>query len=499
MLERSIIGLNFLCCPHPKRFSSKSQGVGSEVMDYCMDAMITLDKTPVLSNPETTEQADLQQFDIFPAPNYRVRVNVYPTDEICIRFVPYVKDGGNNEQDRQNKLLALEDKTVKGVKKQTVYLSRLDWIAIRNKPKKTSKDSLPGWGSLPTKREFKLETKRNIQRRTAAIQRKFGKKRTKFGTITLPGSTDAAMAAIAKYSSYINNRTNRFISSIIGKDAKYRVQVWEFQRRGALHSHFVLGSSNDAGLQMLKEKFPSFCYRLFLDVSRKSGVDLFGRKNGGTWKDRPDVLRCDIQDIKKDAAAYISKYMSKNVKISRVDKDSIDKKEVVDKLYFPTKWASWGWGATQALHQRTIRLKEKRISQAGCEKLTKKCIELTQKYSEGKYQKPLLYLDRIGYGVNIKLLIKTENIEDTIDELQEFISNSIDLKDKRVTAKKVPIEMVWNMWYEEGMQALKEEAIFKKYGDRDARRYLKAFRSNTHLIPEGSTSEQWSEYWHSRE
>lgn len=465
---------------------------------FCIHAMITLDRTPVLSTSKRQTSCTLQQFDIFPFPNYRVRVNIYPTDEICIRFVPYIKDSGDNLQDRENKWLAVESKAGKLVKKQTVCISRLDWIAIRNKPKKTAKEGLPGWGSLPTKREFKLETKRNIQRRTAAIQRKFGKQNTKFGTITLPGSTDAAMRTMAEYSSYINNRTNRFVNNIIGKDAAYRVQVWEFQRRGALHSHFVLGSKNKAGLQLLKEKFPDFCYRLFIDISRKSEVDMFERKNGGTWKDRPDVLRCDIQDIKKDAAAYISKYMSKNIKISRIDNNSIDKENRVGKLYFPTKWASWGRGATMALHQRTIKLGEKRITKGSCEQFVVKCMELTQKHGIEKYRVPLLYLDSVGYGVNMKLLIKTDDVEDVINELQSTIEGFLGLREKIEEKLNVGKEAMYAFYLEEMWTYLTEQAIFKKYGDMDARRYQKIYRSNTHPIPRNSTQEELSNYWANR-
>lgn len=171
-------------------------------------------------------------------------------------------------------------------------------------------------------------------------------------TLTLPGSTPEAYRALAAYSSWLLNCLNQEIRDC-GLPV-YCFSVWELQKRGALHLHLCLGGNPEqVSMDFLEQLGNQLITRWFelLKVmgtqrlisrggktGRLPGIDMFARSDkavqarGGptSWKDSPKKWQSDNQPIKKNIAAYFSKYASKNV-------TSGNKNNVLN-AYSPSRW-----------------------------------------------------------------------------------------------------------------------------------------------------------------
>lgn len=185
----------------------------------------------------------------------------------------------------------------------------------------------PGFGGTPRQTRFGLNGRRTILRAGGAIDKSgIPPEQCVFLTGTLPGSTNESMAAIAQWSAYIIDRLKSWLS----KFAQDRLEfyVWELQARGALHLHYcAVIPSPDARSQVLA-RFKKQWIKLLSNVAEKSGVDVFERADGKTWKGCYDVIRADAQECKKSVAAYMSKYCSKS------------SRDRVSPVHCPTRWWS---------------------------------------------------------------------------------------------------------------------------------------------------------------
>lgn len=188
-----------------------------------------------------------------------------------------------------------------------------------------------GRGGLSDSAGMSRKTGRNVTEIVSAMDREFGKKKQLFLTATLPGSTPEAFEALARWSGYAVNRLNRYFNLRLKNDHA-RLLVWEFQKRGALHCHIVIGSHEDMSGLTTKDFKYKWC-EILASISAKTGTDLFRKNKNKTHKDNWDIVRADVQKIKKSAAAYLAKYMSKSVK-------EID--DTNNKRFFPpSRWATW--------------------------------------------------------------------------------------------------------------------------------------------------------------
>jgi hypothetical protein len=151
-----------------------------------------------------------------------------------------------------------------------------------------------------------------------------------FLTLTFPGGTDEGFAVMGLASGYAVDRVNRWL--------RYRVHrgvfsyVWELQKRGAPHLHYLFrvpfGTVQADFLREVKQRW----YQILLDICEDSQTDLFERKKGGTWLDRPEVLQVDIKPIHDGYSKYLSKYLSKTCS-----------KSGAQTKWFPGRW--WGVSA----------------------------------------------------------------------------------------------------------------------------------------------------------
>lgn len=172
-----------------------------------------------------------------------------------------------------------------------------------------------------------------------------GASRQVFCTGTLPGSTRSAKETIAKFSSFLVHRLKAWINKIV--PAKLDFYVWELQKRGALHLHYVVRCETDEQIEKIITGFKNQWIRLLETVNKLSGIDVFARAWGGTWLGSPSVVQADAQRVNKSVGAYLSCYLKKGA--SKHDRDN-------QSPYFPVRW----FGISRPLSSVIARMSEKR-------------------------------------------------------------------------------------------------------------------------------------------
>src|ERR1019366_2730802 len=225
-------------------------------------------------------------------------------------------------------------------------------LSVAANPKSTVKRGheefvTPGYGFQPSVTVFTKLARQTIKEAAAVIERDYGK-RALFITGTLPGGTGAALASIANWSAYIVERVGQWLRDNIAPHEL--VLVWERQSRGALHLHACLGCFDVASLRFVAIRWRAFLTRLLETVSDKSGLDLFGRAVGGSWRGVYSKVRANACPVRHSVRRYLSKYMSKN----RISRNNWRADRAGRQVFFPTRW----WGITASLRRK---VKECRI------------------------------------------------------------------------------------------------------------------------------------------
>ena len=167
-----------------------------------------------------------------------------------------------------------------------------------------------GYGGLSKSKGVSRKTRRKISDTVAAIEKEYGKENTRFVTLTLPASTPEAFETFARWSAWIVDILNKRLTRFLGADHA-RVWIWEYQKRGALHSHLYIGKSK--GIDSLDDLiFRSWWVDILGNLSDKTGVDLFRKNESHTWRDDPSKVRVEVAKVRKSVSAYLAKYMSKS-------------------------------------------------------------------------------------------------------------------------------------------------------------------------------------------
>lgn len=139
------------------------------------------------------------------------------------------------------------------------------------------------------------------------------------------------------------NRLNVWLDRLLGRHA--RVSVWEYQDRGALHLHAIVGSNECSRLttEALREQW----IKILQDIGRRTGADMFESSWGTSHLDDPEKIRVESAKPWKSLSAYLSKYMSKGQHRKGADHKAFD-----EGLFFPvSSWCQWNRSAT-ALHRK---------------------------------------------------------------------------------------------------------------------------------------------------
>ena len=130
-----------------------------------------------------------------------------------------------------------------------------------------------------------------------------------FLTGTFPGDSFDSQRAIAAQSAWIVHRLKAWIYKQIGANIGYH--VWEFQKRGTLHLHYVVVVPCPKDRAAIIEGFRDEWIRLIHGASLNSGCDLFVGRNGRNFFYEREKLQIYAQECHKSCAAYLSKYLGK--------------------------------------------------------------------------------------------------------------------------------------------------------------------------------------------
>lgn len=405
----------------------------------------------------------------FPCSKYLTSISLHPNNELCIRYLPRIKRYKDNSDDRDNKFLANAVENNLSSPNQRCILDAKDVTKIVEKPLKR------GWGLLPSEKKFTKKVSKKISRALNAIEKVFGKKNLRFLTLTLPGSTDAALREMSAYSAYITNRVSTWLGDIIGEFIGYKVAVWELQKRGALHLHVVIAHPDKQILKKVDQGFKKFCYRMFIQLSDISGVDMFARRVGGSWKGNSTILKSNSEEIRKSVANYMSKYLTKTEK-------NLGKNGKVYFSAYPSRWASFGRKVTGLILGETVNLKPKTIDSEDAEFLVKLCLKNSETWGAEGY-KPLLYKDKVGGGINFKMFVSSDKIGELLNAIGYWF-DYIYSEEPIPSLINFPSYEEAELYYvEEAYSRMKREENIQKYGNWDGRLWQKRFRNNSHPIP----------------
>lgn len=264
----------------------------------------------------------------------------------------------------------------------------------------------PGFGGVPRSTHFGNAARRTLSRAAGVLERDgVPPSECLFLTGTIPGSTLDAFDAVACWSSWILKSVKTWLSNS-GVIDNLSMYVWEFQSRGALHLHYFVHIPDEKARTNILWKWSIKWAALINEVGRRSGCDIWERRDGTTWKHFHGVIQAPAQFVKKSVGAYLSKYLSKNAPTNGQRKDGNDM------FLGPVRW----WGVSRPLLKRLKELTEtfevEGLSEGGVRRLTEKVKEEFSR-SEGRVHS---YWDK-GFNALTILTFSPENCENIYQEL----------------------------------------------------------------------------------
>lgn len=168
-----------------------------------------------------------------------------------------------------------------------------------------------GFGSI-SKRLPPAKRTLSKLRQLACVLDQSDRARQVFLTGTLPGSTPEALQALAAHSAWVVQALHQWVRDVA--PGSELVGVWEYQRRGALHVHLCVLTPAVAVAQRILHAWKERWLLILDSVSSRSQTDLYQRARGGTWAADKGRVRTDAQFVRKSAAAYLGKYLSKGAR-----------------------------------------------------------------------------------------------------------------------------------------------------------------------------------------
>lgn len=188
---------------------------------------------------------------------------------------------------------------------------------------------------------FGLDARRHILRSGAAMESRCASpQESLFMTGTLPGSTPQALVAIATHADYIVDRLKSWLSK--QRQDRLDIYVWELQKRGALHIHYVTHIPDKKARDRVRRGFHREWCNLLDAVGRKAGVDMYQKGFGDGGSHDRSVVQAYAVEVEKSVAAYLSKYVSKQHNVLTK----------FNERYAPKRW----WGRSRPLKALTDAL-----------------------------------------------------------------------------------------------------------------------------------------------
>lgn len=211
------------------------------------------------------------------------------------------------------------------------------------------------WGKPQTPKAFGSHGRHRVLESGAVIDREKPRDSTYELTLTLPGSTPEAIAAVAAWSGWIVNRQLQSVRRLDKNKEIWWFFVWEFQKRGALHQHWCVAADTPELAYEAAMQLKALWYKCLHELLDKIGVDCYQRKGFGTWRDNPSKWQWHCQRVKKSVAAYFSKYTCKGSE--NVVREAAYTRR--GKIQYPSRW--WGSSSQVKLAVKSWR-KEAKIS-----------------------------------------------------------------------------------------------------------------------------------------
>ena len=243
-----------------------------------------------------------------------MQVTVYPNNEVRVHGVPWPSAPRRSDRERPRRRFKLPDPSAP--------------LDIGSKASQAS-------GGKGSRRYPMSKAARHKILKYGGLFRKPRKCLQCFVTGTLPGSTKGAMTALARGSGRFMKILQTYVLREMGQpsdEVKY-LWVYELQARGALHVHAVFEWKTKKIARRFLGKWASIWAKALRAFDSGIREDLFGRKKGGSWRNRPDVWQTDAEFVRKDAAAYLSKYVGKQKR--------------GNSEYYPSRW----FGASTGLRR----------------------------------------------------------------------------------------------------------------------------------------------------
>lgn len=364
----------------------------------------------------------------FNSPFYLVSGKKLPSNEIILRL---------DAKSRSTRVDQDKDKR---------YNSAMRYVPLHgcNQSQEGLKKGIVGYGKAVMGRKFTATVKNNCRRIASALDREYDKKNLLFCTFTLPGSTAKALESISAYSSYIVDRFNRFFSIKFGGCPFARINVWEYQKRGALHLHLLIGSENIEAIDDIKKSFKSFCIRLLDDVGNKFGCDVWQKDDKFSHKKNKSILRCESKEVRKSVARYLSKYMSKG-----------SGNHYYKKFFSPVRYCTYNRYAKALFHKHCESLSPRRIGKKTAIELIESIIENARFICHSGYSTPLVYMDKFGSSINVRIILNPDSFvlsgESIEDVVVAWVQSIIDRDERydiaqrftRYYCSKEELEVYW--------------------------------------------------------
>lgn len=310
--------------------------------------------SPVIQPAITASRTNVRQICLFgeqPPPF----VEPLHRGEYC--DIPVVVEYAGVDQDGVARVRREDYKDFSGQYRRTLDILK----KTQQKKKKHS-----NWGARQREKVFRWQGAEKIKEGGAVIDRFVGKYNSSMLTLTLPGGTEKAKAAIADWSGWIINLLMQVVRRVPKSyPPVHWFFVWEHQKRGALHLHMCLAWKvapeirKELGMR-IKDKW----FQCLLRLQKKSGVDCFQplgfRKS---YRDKPFIWQWDYQEIVKSVAGYFSKYCQKNSELNgqtgevreknkKNEKQKAPSKETKRPKYYPSRY----WGSSRSIKNWVKRL-----------------------------------------------------------------------------------------------------------------------------------------------
>lgn len=233
----------------------------------------------------------------------------------------------------------------------------------------------PGYGGLPRFQRFSTYGRRTLLRAGGALERAHPHHECAFLTVTHPGSTRESMEVLAKFSAFAVQRLKAWLGKRI--QGNLSLYTWEWQKRGALHLHYVVHCPNEQVYQYVQSNLKAQWIRILDAIAKESGVDIYRKHSGFSWASNKDMVRVDCQRCEKSVAAYLSKYLSKATdNVKRMPKNA----------YCPSRWYGVSRPLLALLREMSVKVTLYSLRERDAWETYQDCLSVLQSYSLKCYE-----------------------------------------------------------------------------------------------------------------